>query len=151
MAGYNPSTDSGGWVKNSTAPVYSTDQTALMTGGIILPQGTSAPLQVGAGVDAHLGQELWTVSRLSTGKIKVSLVNGANLSKVKTIRASLQLASSTNLKVSVSTVTSSPPSFELDVVNAQTGALTDISANAANAIHWRLFQSLASAGNISNS
>ena len=165
MAGFNPSTDRKWQVWNDIACV-GTFETCLA--GTFLPQGTSAPTQAGitgaATPNGGLvsGSELWSVSRLSAGKFKITLApqwgqgvgaGGAGVattSKIKSINLGLQMASATNLILSLSNVNLAAGTFEIDCRSPHTATYTDIAANANNSISFDLRMSTGGPGNIQN-
>lgn len=115
-----------------------------LLGGYFEPNGSSAPTAISS------GSSRWEVSRVATGRFLVTLlgtlqgnaVTSTTLGKIQSILATLQVDSAGSVQtlgVVVGPVTGS--SFELDVVNTATDALTDISQPGSPAaqgtfVHW---------------
>jgi hypothetical protein len=165
MAGFNPSTDSK-W--KIWQPVEGLGTFETIMGGAFLPNTATKPLQVPVtGASTPNGgkagaPDLWSVAHTATGRFTVTLAPGwgggvgsggggaASTFKVKGVRVELQLNAAANLSVSASSFNNAAGTFEIDVTNPNTGALTDIAANANNIIHWHLRQSIGPTASIQN-
>lgn len=125
--------------------VQALDTFEIVQGGSFLPQGSSAPhipTVTGTGqlVPVLNGAGSWSVTRLSTGRFQLLL--NKPLSLLKCVRVSLQQSAASQLRMTVGPINYANRTIELDCISTATGALTDISANASNAVHWSINQSI---------
>lgn len=107
--------------------------------------GSFQPSSAAAPVKAPFSDTGWVVTHVATGRFLVKFIGSmgvgvASLGLLKSIKVSLQQNAVSKLMAIVKTVTGS--SFEIDIVAADTGVLTDITLNANNLIHWMLDCSL---------